>query len=170
MTRKEALDFLRQHQPLPADKDLSREIVDKYDESRKYFLANSDPVAVPLLLNSFGEGSGFGVYQLVGDVIAKLPNEIVVPHLAAALESEHRGIRYWNAQIAARFPEPELTPSLAKLLLEPDHDLRYAAITALEQIGDETAMVVLREALRSEMDEEIRDLLREVLQPARSDR
>lgn len=163
MTRQEAIEFLKQHQPLPADENLSREVIDTYDEVRKYFVANPDSEAVPLLLNSFGQGSGFGVYQLVEDVLAKLPKEAVIPHLARGLGSHQHGVRYWNAQIAARCPDPRLVPHLANLLQEPDHDLRFAVVTALEQIADDSALDVLRGALESETDEELRGLLLDVL-------
>ncbi len=67
MTVEEALLFLEQHSPLPSDEDLSDEIIESYDEIRELFLANPDPRCIEPLLNSFGDGSGFGVYQMMDD-------------------------------------------------------------------------------------------------------
>jgi HEAT repeat protein len=163
MTRDEAYSFLRTHQPLPSDEHLSRELIESYDEVRKLFLVNPDVESLPLLLGSFGDGSGFGVYQLVEDVIAKLPREEIIPHLERALGSPHKGVRYWSTQFAGRFPDPRLVQSLAKILGESDYDLRYAAMTALEQIGNRSALALLKERLELEVEEDLRDLMVEIL-------
>jgi HEAT repeat protein len=75
----------------------------------------------------------------------------------------HGSVKYWSTQIAGRFPDPQLVPSLAKILEEPDYDLLYAAITALEQIGDQSSLAVLKEKLESETEEGLRDLIAEIL-------
>lgn len=158
MTRDEALEFLRKHQPLPDDDALEGELIGRFDEVRKYFAVHLEPDAVPLLLNSFGSGSGFGVYQLVEDTVAKAPSDVVVSHLAKALASPHRGVRYWNAQLAARFPHTRLLAPLNELLRDADSDIRYAAVTAVEQIDDTAAANLLRRALDEEADAEVRAL------------
>jgi len=70
MTTSEALSFLQAHQPMPDDDvlDAHPEILQKYEEVRKYFVENPDPRCIELFLNSFGGWNGFGVYQLVEDV------------------------------------------------------------------------------------------------------
>jgi HEAT repeat protein len=88
----------------------------------------------------------------------------VVQELQKALTSKHRSVRYWNAQMSASFPDDRLTPPLADLLEEDDFDMRYAAITALEQIGSPAAKRALTEALRREDDDELRALLQDVLE------
>ena len=70
MTDNEAIEFLKTVQPLPDDSELSEELIAQYDEVRKHFIKSPNELAVPLLLNSFGDGDGFGVYQLVEDAIA----------------------------------------------------------------------------------------------------
>jgi HEAT repeat protein len=72
-------------------------------------------------------------------------------------------VRYWTAQIAACFPAPELVPELEKLLDEDDFDLRYATVTALEQIDDRRVSSILQRTLERETNEEMRDLLRDAL-------
>jgi len=60
-----ALAFLERHQPLPPDDQLSADLIREYDEVRKFFIEHPDPRCIPLFLNSFGDESCFGVYQLV---------------------------------------------------------------------------------------------------------
>ena len=129
MTSNEALRFLRSHQPMPADRDLTPEVIQHYESVRRFFLENDDARCVPLFLNSFGDGSGLGVYQLVEDVIKAYSASDVVPHLAVALASNCPGVRYWCAQIAAIFPTPDLIPQLAALLDDESSDTRFAAVT-----------------------------------------
>jgi hypothetical protein len=83
-----AVAFLKQYQPLPDDEALNElpDVMNTYDETRKYFLENPDPVCIRLFLHSFGEGSGYGMYQLIEDVISKFEPELVVPQLVNVLE------------------------------------------------------------------------------------
>ena len=69
--KEEALKFLEAYQPLPSDSELSKNIniLNIYNEVRKYFLTHYDPRCIPLFLNSFGGRNGFGVYQLIEDVL-----------------------------------------------------------------------------------------------------
>lgn len=71
MTKKEALAFLALNQPMPNDYDITQELINKYNNVRLYFSANPAEEAIPLFLQSFGEGDGFGVYQLVEDFLYK---------------------------------------------------------------------------------------------------
>jgi hypothetical protein len=159
MNTDDALQFLRAHQPMPSDAQLSEEDVEQYDAVRRHFLAHPSPECVPLLLNSFGEGDGLGVYPLVEDVLRKLPKNAVVPHLRAALGSVHRSVRYWCAQIAAVCPDSFLIQPLTLLLDDSDPDIRCAAITALVQIEDGTIVPLLQSALDRESDPEVRQML-----------
>jgi hypothetical protein len=163
MNKIEAIEFLKQHQPLPDDDKLTKEIIDNYDAVRKYFKLNPDEECIPLFLNSFGYVDGFGVYQLIEDIISLFDREKVVPHLKKALQSQFRGVRYWNTQIAAIFPNNELINELKNRLMEDDFDMRYAAITALEQIGGSEVKIILEQALKNEDEDELKDLLREAI-------
>jgi len=164
MTRDEAISFLRQHQPLPdvsSDEKLHVGLRETY-----WFLKANPPdrEALPLLVNVFGDGSAGGIYQVFDDLLAKYDKEDVVRELAKALASKHRSVRYWNAQMSASFPDERLAQPLADLLGEDDFDMRYAAITALEQIGLPAARRALTEALQRETDDELRTLLQDVLE------
>lgn len=157
----EALNFLRSNQPMPDDQDLEEPLIQKYNEVREFFLAHPDERCVPLFLNSFGEGDGFGVYQLVEDVIRKFAPLVVVPYLADGLRSHRKSVRYWNAEIAAIFPSRELVEPLKALLRETEVDLRAAAVIALCQINQGSAIQVLKDQLLVESDQHILKLIKE---------
>ena len=128
MKKAEAITFLKKHQPLPDDNQIPKTVIEKYDEVRIYFLNNPDSECIPLLLNSFGEGDGYGIYPLVENVLRNFNPAEVTPYLKEGLSSKHRSVRYWCAQIAASFPSSDLIKPLAKVLSEGDFDMKYAVI------------------------------------------
>jgi hypothetical protein len=163
MLKSEAIEFLQRNQPMPPDEEWSEDSR-RLDEVREYFVLNPDPACIPLFLGVFGEGSGFGVYQRIEDVIRRFDASVVVPHLRHSLGAGTRSVRFWNAQIAAVVPDASLIPPLEKLLHEGDPDLRDAAVLALGQISEEPAPQILEGLLRNEsIDEQTRDLIREML-------
>jgi hypothetical protein len=159
MTLTEALAFLEAHQPMPDDAELSQDLIEQYDEVRKFFLQNPDERCIGPLLASFGDGDGFGVYQLVEDVLKQFDKSKVVPHLKQGLHSSICGVRYWNAEIAANFPSGDLVADLSALLRDPDQDIRAAAVIALGQIKTEASNNVLRNALAAEANVHVRALV-----------
>lgn len=163
MTTEEALEFLRAHQPLPPDRNLSQEVIDTYDEVRRHFTAKPDRRALPLFLQSFGDGNGFGVYQLVEDVFAQAPPDEAADALAKGLSSQRSSVRYWSAQIAAATPSPALAEPLLALVADESSDVRFAAISALELLNPPDLKARLRPAYDAERDSEVRELLEELL-------
>ncbi len=163
MNQETAIDFLRQHQPMPPDDRLTENLIAEYDAVRQYFQENPDPACISLLLNSFGDGSGFGVYQLVEDVITQFPAQDVMPHLVLALKSPNRSVRYWCAQIAALFPSPLLIEPLEDLLQDDTSDIRSAAVTALENNNDKRIDTLLEKRLQIEQDSHVRDVILDTL-------
>lgn len=168
MNRADGLCFLRENQPLPSDNALTEGLIRDYDSVRKFFLESKDPDCIPLFLGSFGEGSGFGVYQLVEAVLLVFPPEEVVPHLRVGLSSEHKGVRYWCAQIASAFPDHTLVSSLNELLSDVSADTRLMAATALGEIGGSRVEATLGEALRVEADGDVKEAIVEALEEART--
>ena len=168
MTVDEGLAFLKTHQPMPDDTELSEELVRAYDDVRRLFIAHPDARCIPLFLTSFGEGDGCGVYQLVEDVLRHFSLDTVVPHLKKGLTHGRRSIRYWNADIAANFPTIELIEPLAQLLTEDDEDIRSAAGIALGQIRDARAEGLLRNALANESKPQLVSLFKKLLNPSHS--
>ena len=169
MNRDEAIKFLSEHQPLPPDRLLRRHLIERYDEVRRYFLAHPDPETIPLFINSFGAGGGFGVYQLIEDVLRCHPSAIVIPHLVDALKSRSGGVAYWSAEISAIFPDPRLVEPLISILNDGPEDARYPALTALEQIDDPRIVPALIEARERNADPGIEDLIADILEKRQSE-
>lgn len=160
MTTDEALDFLARHQPMPDDKSLTQDLIDRYDEVRRHFLAHDDVRSVPLFLNSFGEGTGWGVYQLVEDVLRRYPREAVVRSLADSLASPHAGVRGWSLQIAMEYPDRSLAPHFKRLLSSDRPDERLWAAYNLEGVySPKEDAELLMEASGSETDPEVIEIL-----------
>ncbi len=163
MNADEGLAFLLRHQPMPDDDDLTQETIDTFDEVRRYFTAHPDPRAVPLLLGSFGDGSGWGVYQLVENAFRKLDRDHVVRSLRVALESPHQGVRNWSLQIAMVYRDRSLVPCFKRSLFAQDLDERLWAAHNLEMNFNEAEDApVLRLALSKEDDPDVLEVLRSI--------
>lgn len=157
MNKEEAIEFLRRHQPMPPDSELTEDLITRYNEIREYCIAHPDPEYIPLFLNSFGEGDGCGVYVLVDRVMRQFSAEEVIPHLIEALHSEHPSVREWCADIAIDFKSPELIDPLRELLQNPNEKkgTRCYAASDLGLIDDERATAVLEDAFAKETDPEV---------------
>lgn len=167
MTRKEALDFLRQHQPMPPESAISEDLVNHYNVVRQYFVDNPDPVCIPLFLGSFGEGSGMGVYPLCDEVFACYSPSLVIPHLVSALGSPWPSVRAWTAEWAVRFPAKQLVQPLAAMLRsDEDYEARLSVISALESIwrgtGSSAALGAIGRWRAHESDPDLRDAIDEL--------
>ena len=158
-----ALSFLKANQPMPNDENLDTKLIGEYDTVRKFFMSNPDERCIPLFLNSFGDGSGYGVYQLVEDVLKKYSKEMVLPHLLKAIKSNSWGIRYWGTQIALEFSDKSLLSQLEKGIAESDVDIRATSIIALSQIKCDRAIKILKEAQKNENECDIKELIEQVL-------
>lgn len=169
MTAEEALQFLDEHSPLPDDDDLSDELIGQYDEVRKFFLENPDRRSIGPFLRSFGDGSGFGVYQMIEDVIKQFSAEDVLPHLRDALRSPHNGVRYWSLQMVSDFADDSLVPLVIENLTFDDENVRTAAADALSYIGNDDAINALETAIESEEDEDVREAMEEALEDLRGE-
>ncbi|EHM44226.1 hypothetical protein [Hafnia alvei] len=136
LTDIDAIEFLKLHQPMPADYDITQELIDKYDDVRLYFVAYPDKNAIPLLMRSFGSGDGFGVYQLVEDVFYKCDFNDVIENIAIILEdtSTIKSVRYWVTQLAVTFSDKRLINGLNISLRSDDEDISFVAASALEFI------------------------------------
>jgi hypothetical protein len=163
MDKKEAIDFLKQNQPLPDDGEELEAIISVFDDVRKYFLDNPDPECIPLFLNCFGQGSGYGVYQLIEDVMAKHDRPEVLTHLKTALYSENTSVRYWCAQIAERFDAEELLNGLINVYEKGDDDAKCASLTALSGIPNNKVVDLAKKALETETDEVLLEIAEDIV-------
>lgn len=157
-----AFSFLRKHQPLPSDDNLSIEDIRTLDKVRQFLTDNPYPESIPFLLNVFGEGSGFGVYQLLEDTLITYDSEDVVPYLIKSLQSEHQGIRYWSAQIASSFPDQRLIKPLSSLVEERNSDIRLEAYVAWGEISDTSILAILKGVMKSEEVPEVYEILEDI--------
>ncbi len=158
MDTTNAIRFLEMHQPLPPDTQLSEQTIKTFDEVRRHFTMNPEPKSVALMLNAFGEGDGFGVYQLVEDMLLRQDRDLVISSLEAALQSQHYGVRYWCANISAVFPSEKLVAPLLRLLNETDHDMKIVALIAIEQCGHWLPADALRSFSENEQDDELSEM------------
>ncbi|HDT6507589.1 TPA: hypothetical protein QFV83_000874 [Klebsiella aerogenes] len=136
MDKVQAFQFLRLHQPMPADCDITQELIDKYDEVRRFFRTHPDKNAIPLLLHSFGDGDGLGVYQLIEDCFYQYDANDVISCIATILENPHtiESVRYWCTLLTMSFPERRLLVGLDVSVQSSAEDVRDAALSAIKLI------------------------------------
>jgi hypothetical protein len=164
VTSAEAIQFLTQHQPLPPDRELSEELISKFDEARLALQADPDPRGLRLLLGALGEGSGFGVYQLIPDTLHAYPRSDVVAAIEQALRSPLPSVRSWAMEFALDYADLKLVPGALKLLESDDRDARFFAASFLVDVGPAPeTRAALEAAARRETDLEIREILHEGL-------
>lgn len=164
MNVDEAIDFLRQHQPMPATDLVSDELVSKYNNALDCLLDAGEPSCIPLLLNSFGDGDLFGVYTRVEGVICQFDEIEVVDHLNAALASGSDSVKYWSLQIASNFPNEILIPNLLRLARNDSIDIRTAAITTMGLIPSKEIDSFLLSASDTESDEDLKEILVDIIE------
>lgn len=146
---------------MPTETELTQAEINTFDDIRKYFIAHPDPACIPLLLGSFADDMGLGVYQLCDDVFKKFDWNVVVPHLASAMKSAHKGVRWWAAHWAMEFPAIELFFPLQELIGQPGElDAHIFATLAICFIyistKDKTVTKYLRDRLVLEGDQELK--------------
>ena len=156
---------------MPPDEQLTEALIGKYDEAWRAVKDSDDPRVAGLLLNSFGEGDGWGVYSLVDEALRSLPRESVVQALDRSLASPFRSVRAWSMDMALDFRDTRLIPRATTLLSGDDRDERVFAayyLTGFERL-DEGTFAVLTDALERETDNEFLSVLEEwILQQSRS--
>ena len=139
MTKDRALKFLSMHQPMPADCDLTQELIDEYDDVREFFIEHPDREAITLLMKSYGEGDGWGVYPRVEKIFYKCNISDVVTSIQEILEDPYtqKSVRYWVTQHAGAFPDKRLLKGVNISLESDDEDTRDMALMALDFIQEQ---------------------------------
>ena len=169
ITKLEAFAFLKENQPMPSDDKVTKWEIEKYEEVRSFFLDNVDEQCIPLFLNSFGGKDGYGVYQMVEDVILMYDKQVVLPHVLNAFNSSNHYVIYWCVQIASNFPDKYLFSPLVKILEDEDEDIKLATVTALAQLAlknirTKDIIDVLINEVESITDEEVKEFIEEVIE------
>ncbi|QDU12962.1 hypothetical protein CA11_07430 [Gimesia maris] len=122
------------------------------------FLARHHPirVALPQLLNVFGPGNGYGVYQAIEGAVMQYQAGNVVPQLLENLGSPAREIIYWNVQLAANFSTERLIASLTILVRSANEDFLAASLIAVRQIKSPRVPALLEALSCFPLTDEIR--------------
>lgn len=163
-----AVVFLRVNCPMPPDSELTDEAATAFDEIREFFIANPDPVCIPLFLNAFGDGMGHGVYQICGDVFRCYEQSQLTPHIVDALSSERPCTRWWAAHWAMEFPDPLMLAGLRAVVANPiDSDAHPFALAAIGDIwratGNSDARRIIEARRDSETDPELVEFCEDIL-------
>jgi len=161
LNTEDALDFLRNHQPMPDRPDPT--LFQRYCSILVHFEKHPDPRCIPLVLNSFGLFDDTYVYATLKRLIRRYRRETVVPHLVRACRSHYPSVRFAAADVAAKVPDPALIEPLGELLDEGAVLIRLATVVALEVIGGPTVRALARERLPREHDGEIIDILETII-------
>lgn len=149
---------------MPSDETLTEDLIATYDEARRVLATGKDTRAVKLLLRSFGDGDGFGVYQLVDETLRAYPRDVVILGLAESLRSDVPSVRAWSMEMALDYPDERLIPQAIENLQSMDRDTRAFAAYFLGRVAAHPAAhLALVKALDSEADEETRTAIEEAL-------
>jgi hypothetical protein len=125
------LAFLAAHQPMPPDEALDEELIRRFDLVRRHFVERPDPRCLPLFLRALPNGSsGFGVYQLLDDVLQAHDAGVVVAELVEALATDVPS-HAWVLELALGYDDPQLRSLARRFIQSADDDERLCAQTYL---------------------------------------
>jgi hypothetical protein len=132
VTAESALAFLRKHQPMPSDREITDEQGDKFVAILEFFEATPDERCIPLFVGAVSPGTTLGMYESIRFIFMAFPKETVSPHLLHGLKFGNDGTKHrcclWATDIDAWELEPEIRP----LASHSDEDVQWAAETFLE--------------------------------------
>ena len=168
MDRDSAIAFMHANRPMPPEAELTDADAQTFDEIRQHFIANPNPVCIPLFLNAFGDGMRLGVYQFCDDEFRCYEQSELTPHIVAARRSPVACTRWWAANWAMDFPDPEMLDALRVVeSSSEDSDAHYFAIAALGDIWHATRSAdvkhILEDRQSRETDLELIELCDDIL-------
>ena len=133
MDKQTALDFLRLHQPMPAQ--LSDQLAAEFRAVREFLRDNPCDEALEPLLRSLNEGDGAGEYPLVDEVLGAADDAAAVAAIRAVLEdpSTSSGARFWATLFSVNFICDEVVGAL-------EASLKYASEDMKELIKEQIEM------------------------------
>lgn len=140
MNKEQALEFLRNHQPMPDDDDtnFTAELLEQYDNIRIFFTENPCKESVPLFLNSFGKGDGSGIYTLIDGILFVNDEDFVIDTMSEILENPNisDAVRYWNTLFATNFSSVKFIKGLLLSLKSNDVGIKENAQYCLDLLND----------------------------------
>ena len=125
MDKQSALEFLKSHQPMPDDGEITSELAQSYAQVAEFFTANPDAEALPLFFGSLTSGDGAGSFPLLEGVLLAADRSATIKALCDALqnESSSAGARFWATLFSVSFVRKELIASLETSLKYANDDL-----------------------------------------------
>ena len=118
MDKQSALEFLKSHQPMPDDGEITSELAQSYAQVAEFFTANPDAEALPLFFGSLTSGDGAGSFPLLD---------------ALQNESSSAGARFWATLFSVNFICDEVVGAL-------EASLKYASEDMKELIKEQIEM------------------------------
>ncbi len=161
MELEDALNFLRENQPLPDDPD--PQLLQRFGEVCLFFCENAHPECIPLLLNACNIFNEPSFYDSINAALSHFPKELVVPHLVAACKASYPSIRLISADVASHFPHALLVEPLEELMQEGVPIIRMTAAAALECIGGQDVIAIARQAQVTETDDDVLEILWDII-------
>ncbi len=127
-----ALDFLAARQPMPTDDVLGEDEIRQFDAVRRHFIEHPDVRCIPLFLRSLPKGSsGYGVYQLLDDVLRVHPDAFVVDALDEALTVEMPS-HEWVLELSLEYFDRRLLAHARRYAVQGDEGEREWGRTYVE--------------------------------------
>lgn len=165
MNKEEALFFLDKNSPLPDDVNLTKAVIGDFDQVRRLLIREPSLVLLKKYMQSFGNGDGFGVYQLSDDALrSHLPHE-AVSAILNGLKSDVYPVVKWCMHFTAEFPSQEYRPHLHSGLTSADVDMRTWAAMGLSSIYVAALdSAAVRSQIAKEKDETVFEILSEMVQ------
>jgi len=132
MTAEAALQFLLEHQPMPADRELTDQDGKVFAAVLSYFENHPDPRCLPLLIRSVSRDTGLGMYEHIKFVLMAQNREEVIRHLRACLQDGDEGVKYRCCWWASDVDAWELEDLIRPLTAHADEETQEAAESFLE--------------------------------------
>lgn len=131
--------------PLPADVELSLEIVSEYESILAGLDGVKDKQIIEPLILSFGYGIGFGLYWTALHLLESFGTEEIYPILVRFLTHHNPGTSLWATFMLNRIPDKVLIENvLPKLLLlaEGEYEMiRLEAMKAIKRVRESEEVI-----------------------------
>ena len=117
---------------MPPDDVLGEGEIRQFDAVRRHFIAHPDVRCIPLFLRSLPKGSsGFGVYQLLDDLLRVHPDAFVIEALDEALTGEMPS-HEWILELSLSYFDRRLLAHARRFALQGDEGEREWGRTYVE--------------------------------------
>jgi len=123
---------------MPTDDVLRDDEIREFDAVRQHFIAHPDLRCIPLFLRSLPKGSsGFGVYQLLDDVLGAHPDPAVVTALDEALTVDVPS-HEWILELSLAYFDQRLLAHARRYAIRGDEGERMLGRTYVELHSSES--------------------------------